>query len=161
MNLLARALQRLRRAPRRVAASDPSPSAITEVRAPFPRDLELRYDPRADGQPDAGEVVWGWVPYAEDPRQGKDRPLLVIASGARGEVFAMKMTSRTPADGDGHVPLGTGGWDRSGRASWLDIDQLYRVPASGVRREGAQVDARTFRRVAEALSRRFGWRLDR
>ena len=36
------------------------------------------YEPEADGQPDPGEVVWGWVPFEEDPSQGKDRPVLLI-----------------------------------------------------------------------------------
>ena len=36
------------------------------------------YAPEADGQPDPGEVVWGWVPYEEDASQGKDRPVLLI-----------------------------------------------------------------------------------
>ena len=36
------------------------------------------YEPVADGQPDPGEVVWAWVPYEEDPSQGKDRPVLLI-----------------------------------------------------------------------------------
>ena len=36
------------------------------------------YEPEADGQPDPGEVVLGWVPFEEDPSQGKDRPVLLI-----------------------------------------------------------------------------------
>ncbi len=34
----------------------------------------ISYEPEADGLPDPGEVVWGWVPFEEDPSQGKDRP---------------------------------------------------------------------------------------
>ena len=36
------------------------------------------YSPELDGEPDPGEVVWAWVPYEDDPSQGKDRPVLVI-----------------------------------------------------------------------------------
>ena len=36
------------------------------------------YAPEIDGEPDPGEVVWAWVPYEDDPSQGKDRPVLVL-----------------------------------------------------------------------------------
>ena len=36
------------------------------------------YAPEPDGQPDPGEVVWGWVPFEDDPSQGKDRPVLLV-----------------------------------------------------------------------------------
>ena len=32
---------------------------------------------------DPGEVVWGWVPYEDDPAQGKDRPVLLLAAARR------------------------------------------------------------------------------
>ena len=44
-----------------------------------------------DGEPDPGEVVWAWVPYEDDPAQGKDRPVLVVGlsiMGAAGLVMA-------------------------------------------------------------------------
>ena len=44
------------------------------------------YEPEADGQPDPGEVVWGWVPFEEDPSQGKDRPVLLIGRKEVGGV---------------------------------------------------------------------------
>lgn len=31
-----------------------------------------------DGDPDPGEVVWTWVPYGDDPSQGKDREGAVL-----------------------------------------------------------------------------------
>ena len=37
-----------------------------------------RYAPEIDGEPDPGEVVWAWVPYEDDPSQGKDRPVLLL-----------------------------------------------------------------------------------
>ena len=33
------------------------------------------YSPDPDGDADPGEVVWAWVPFEEDPAQGKDRPV--------------------------------------------------------------------------------------
>ena len=34
------------------------------------RSAVVSYAPHADGLPDPGEVVWGWVPFEDDPRQG-------------------------------------------------------------------------------------------
>ena len=50
--------------------------------APARGDRPIEYSPRMDGDPDPGEVVWTWVPFEEDPEQGKDRPVVVI--GRRG-----------------------------------------------------------------------------
>ena len=36
------------------------------------------YAPEQDGDPDPGEVVWAWIPYEDDPKQGKDRPVIVL-----------------------------------------------------------------------------------
>ena len=52
--------------------------ASARIRAVQPVIPRLGYSPKADGRPDPGEVVWAWVPYEEDPSQGKDRPVLVI-----------------------------------------------------------------------------------
>ena len=41
-------------------------------------DVDIAYAPTPDGRPDPGEVVWTWVPYEDDPSQGKDRPVLLI-----------------------------------------------------------------------------------
>jgi hypothetical protein len=52
----------------------------------------VEYAPRADGRPDPGEVVWAWVPYEDDPRRGKDRPVLVV--GRRGRrLLVLALTS--------------------------------------------------------------------
>ncbi len=40
--------------------------------------LQVVYAPDLDGHPDPGEVVWTWIPYEDDPAQGKDRPAIVI-----------------------------------------------------------------------------------
>ena len=47
-------------------------------------DAAAHYAPEIDGEPDPGEVVWAWVPYEDDPSQGKDRPVLVLAPDERG-----------------------------------------------------------------------------
>ena len=47
-----------------------TPGSGTENYAP----VVPHYAPEMDGEPDPGEVVWAWVPYEDDPAQGKDRP---------------------------------------------------------------------------------------
>jgi len=47
------------------------------------RGRHLEYCPNLDGDADPGEIVWTWVPFEDDPSQGKDRPVVVI--GRRDE----------------------------------------------------------------------------
>ena len=47
--------------------------------------VTIEYSPSMDGDPDPGEIVWTWVPYEEDPTQGKDRPVVII--GRRGHML--------------------------------------------------------------------------
>ena len=128
-----------------------------EVAPPGKGALRIAYAPDHDGDPDAGEIIWTWVPYAENDGRGKDRPLLVIARQSDDRVYAVRLTSK-PHDGDrDFLALGTGEWDAQGRASWLDIEQLYSVHREGMRREAAALDLNRFARVADALHRRYGW----
>lgn len=133
-------------------------ASVIEVALPDARGLRLAYEPRPGTDPDPGEIVWAWVPYAEDAARGKDRPLLVLAHAEGDRSWAMKLTSK-PHDGErDHIPLGTGDWDRERRPSWLDVDQIYLVPTSGIRRTAGALDRATYRRVAQSLSERYGWR---
>ena len=132
-------------------------TATIEITPPGRRGLRITYAPDKDGDPDAGEIVWTWVPYAENDGRGKDRPLLVIARQSADRVYAVRLTSK-PHDGDrDFLPLGTGDWDSQGRPSWLDIEQLYSVHRDGMRREASALDLDRFVRVADALHRRYGW----
>lgn len=133
--------------------------ATWEVSDPRSREVKLRYSPQPNGIPDAGEIVWAWVPFQEDPDRGKDRPMLVIARQDTQRVFALKLTSRAQTDRRDHVSIGSGPWDRQGRESWVDIDQLYSVHHHGIRREAAPLRRAAFDRVAITLARRHGWRL--
>jgi hypothetical protein len=113
--------------------------------------LEIAYEPVRDGDADPGEVVWAWVPYEEDPTQGKDRPMVVI--GHLGEdVAALALTSR-PRDDEHHHPIGSGPWDRDGRPSWVKLDRLIRLDPDGIRREGAILPRPTFDAVVAAWER--------
>jgi len=118
--------------------------------------IRIAYTPDRDGEPDPGEVVWTWVPYEDDPSQGKDRPVVVI--GSIGERLAVvPLTSRSPEgrrDPSDWVPVGTGGWDPEGRASYADVERVLQVVADDVRREGATLDRRPFDAVVAAVARR-------
>ncbi|OCG75377.1 type II toxin-antitoxin system PemK/MazF family toxin [Microbacterium sediminis] len=136
-------------------------SASTQTVELDPRgvpDLRLAYAPHPDRDPDAGEVVWTWVPYAENDGRGKDRPVLVIGRHTADRVYAVKLTSKEKEDGREFLPLGSGPWDSKGRPSWVDLDQLYSVHVDGMRREASALDLDRFARVAQQLQRRYGWK---
>lgn len=132
-------------------------SRTTIARTPGAGSLTIEYAPSLDGDPDAGEVVWTWVPYDENDGRGKDRPVLVIARAGEGRVLAVRLTSKAHDGERGFLSIGSGAWDSQGRESWVDIDQLYSVHRDGLRREAAVLDARRYGVVAKALNARYGW----
>ncbi|PKH37495.1 PemK-like, MazF-like toxin of type II toxin-antitoxin system [Nocardioides alpinus] len=116
------------------------------------------YAPEVDGEPDPGEVVWAWVPYEDDPRQGKDRPVLILAAegdGWTGLMLSSQDHDRDAADEARHgrhwMDVGSGGWDRQGRPSEVRLDRLLRLRRDDVRREGAALDERVFAAVVAAV----------
>ncbi|MBZ6372501.1 MAG: type II toxin-antitoxin system PemK/MazF family toxin [Microbacterium hominis] len=142
---------------RDIAPGSAGDTATIEIDPPDRRGLRITYAPDIDGEPDAGEVVWTWVPYAERDGRGKDRPVLVIGRQSEDRVYAVKLTS-IAHDGDrDFLPIGSGGWDSKGRPSWVDIDQLYSVHTAGMRREASALDLERFAVVARALQLRYGW----
>ena len=117
----------------------------------------VNYAPEVDGEPDPGEVVWGWVPYEDDPAQGKDRPVLLL--GQRdGQWLGLMLTSqdhdRDAADEAAHgrhwMDVGSGGWDRAGRPSEVRLDRLLVLAPDALRREGAALDRAVFDEVVAA-----------
>ena len=121
----------------------------------------LHYQPRPDGRPDPGEVVWTWVPYQEDHSKGKDRPVLLIGHDGPW-LLGVPLTSKDHdrdaaqerAAGRVWVDVGAGAWDRAGRPSEARIDRIVRVDPAAVRREGAVLDHATFDLVAAAITAR-------
>lgn len=112
----------------------------------------FEYAPEVDGQADPGEVVWAWVPYEDDPNQGKDRPVLIVGR-AGVELLGVPMSSKDHdhrRDDDQWVDVGSGGWDSQRRPSEANAGRLLRLAPSDVRREGA-VLART--RFDEVLAK--------
>jgi mRNA-degrading endonuclease toxin of MazEF toxin-antitoxin module len=141
---MARLLSSIVRAVRRRPPSD-------HDRAPAAPDGPLvSYAPDRDGDPDPGEVVWAWVPYEDDPNQGKDRPVLVIGydnAATTHLLLAVPLSSKDPSrkrDADEWVEVGTGGWDREQRSSFANADRVLRYAAADVRREGAALPRARF-----------------
>jgi mRNA-degrading endonuclease toxin of MazEF toxin-antitoxin module len=129
------------------------------VGAPAEDGVRIVYAPDRDGDPDPGEVVWAWVPYEDDPAQGKDRPVLVIGyDGRGGRLVAVPLSSRDPAhkrDAGEWVPVGAGSWDRERRESFANADRVLRYAPGEVRREGAALPRDRFDAVV-AMARALG-----
>ena len=136
--------------------------AAPAARADYPGDFagtpDLTYAPKPDGQPDPGEIVWTWVPYEEDHRQGKDRPVLLV--GRDGSwLLALMLTSKDhdrdhaqeARRGRHWQDIGSGAWDSKGRPSEVRVDRILRVDPAAVRREGAVLYQQQFDLVASAV----------
>jgi hypothetical protein len=117
----------------------------------------VSYAPQRDGQPDAGEVVWAWVPYEENDGRGKDRPVLLVGR-RRGRWMGLMLTSKDhdrdaveeARAGRRWMDVGTGGWDRERRPSEVRLDRLIVLDPAAIRREGAALDRAVFDRVVAA-----------
>jgi len=127
-------------------------------RPDFHGRVHTQYAPHADGVADPGEIVWTWVPYEEDPTQGKDRPVLVV--GRDGDsVLALMLTSkdhtrdaaREAARGRHWLDIGTGPWDAQRRPSEVRLDRVLRLDPHGIRREACRVDRGLFDAVVQAM----------
>ncbi len=118
----------------------------------------MEWMPEADGDPDPGEIVWTWVPFEEDHRQGKDRPVLLIGRDAQW-LLGLPLTSKDHDRDEvqearaGRVwcDIGTGAWDRQGRPSEVRVNRILRVDAGAVRREGSVLPRERFEVVAAAV----------
>ncbi|WP_197704420.1 type II toxin-antitoxin system PemK/MazF family toxin [Jatrophihabitans sp. GAS493] len=130
------------------------------------------YAPKPNGRPDPGEIVWTWVSYEDDPKQGKDRPVLLIGHDSRStSLLGLALTSKDhhagarvtggvteTRDGRHWFDLGSGAWDPQGRPSEIRLDRVLRIDPAAVRREGASIDRARFDAVIAALKQAKGWR---
>jgi hypothetical protein len=104
-------------------------------------------------------VVWAWVPYEDDPSQGKDRPVLVLdraGTALQCLMLTSKDHDRDEADearyGRYWMDVGTGDWDRERRPSEVRLDRLLTLDETEVRREGAALDRAMFDAVVAAAA---------
>ena len=121
-------------------------------------DPAFVYDPSLDGDADPGEIVWTWVPFEEDPSQGKDRPTVVVARDGT-DVLLLQLSSRTHEDRpdrEDWIELGSGAWDKDARVSYVDTSRVLRVAADSIRREGAVLERDRFDAVVAAVRHRGG-----
>ncbi|MBO3740947.1 type II toxin-antitoxin system PemK/MazF family toxin [Actinoplanes flavus] len=165
LELLKAWLRQIAGAPERQPVETAPPVAIPAARptrpsrpVPVPQaGRHLAYAPDLDGDADPGEIVWTWVPYEDDPTQGKDRPVLVVGRDAR-TLLGLMLSSQSDRDGQRHwMALGAGDWDSTARPSWIRLDRVLEVQEDGIRREGAILDRHRFDRVAAILRRNYGW----
>lgn len=126
---------------------------------------EFSYQPVADNDADPGEVVWTWISYEEDPTQGKDRPVVVLARNG-SDVVVAQLTSKNhdiDREQEAHwgrywLAIGAGDWDPQGRVSSVRLDRLLLVSQRDVRREGATLDRATYNKVVTAIAKHWGKR---
>ncbi|GGK63712.1 type II toxin-antitoxin system PemK/MazF family toxin [Nocardia camponoti] len=135
--------------PVRPTASTPVPTAH--------RARQIVYSPQLDGRADPGEVVWTWVPYEEDPSNGKDRPVLVVGRDRKTLLGLMLSSKPERAHDRNWIGIGAGPWDHDGRPSWVRLDRVLDVPEDGIRREGAILERKSFDLVAFRLVSDYNW----
>lgn len=127
-------------------ANTPDTAAPRRTRA---AKVTIEYAPKMDGDPDPGDVVWTWVPFEEDPTQGKDRPVVVI--GRRGNrLVGIPLTTKAD-DREVQVRIGTGGWDPERRMSYARIWRLVEIDEQKMRREGAMLERDRFDAIIDAV----------
>lgn len=126
------------------------PGSTRDLTAAEIKSLKLGYDPHPDSDPDPGEVVWTWVPFAEHDGRGKDRPVLVIGRIGGGAVAGVYLSTKHHRD---FIAVGTGPWDSQGRESYLSPERLLRVTADGMRREGHALDRERYVAAVSELAR--------
>jgi hypothetical protein len=133
------------------------PTRTTEADPARVGQVRTEYDPKHDGDPDPGEIVWTWVPFEENDGRGKDRPVLVVARERTGTLLAVQLSSKRHDADREWVPIGEGPWDREGRDSWVNLDRVVRVHPEGMRREACALDRGRFNLVVNRLKELYGW----
>lgn len=112
--------------------------------------LAPSYEPNPDGDPDPGEIVWTWVPFAEHDGRGKDRPVLIVARTSDGATAGCYLSTKQHR---GFISVGKGAWDPQGRESSLSPERVLRVTEAGMRREGHVLSRDRFADVIVGLAR--------
>ena len=110
-------------------------------------EVKVSYRPRhPDGHADPGEIVWAHVPFEDDPKQGKDRPVLIIGRHENGNLIGVQLTSK--GHHRGAIPIEWG----NDTKSWIRPERLIQVSADNYRKEGAYVKKPKFQDLADQIT---------
>lgn len=141
-----------------------APAPHSNATADYPGDFQgtprLTYAPHEGRLADPGEIAWTWVPYEEDATKGKDRPVLIIGRDSEW-LLALPLTSKDhdrdaaqeASVGRYWCDIGTGPWDRQGRASEVRVNRIVRIAPDAVRRVSGRLDKERFDMVADEVLR--------
>ena len=162
-DLLRSGMQAVRTRVRPRAATVPRPTSHVAL-PDFGGRLTAAYSPHIDGDADPGEVVWTWVPFEDDPSQGKDRPVLVVGHD-EPYLLGLMLTSkdhsgnaeREARHGRHWMDIGAGAWDGQHRPSEIRLDRVLRIDPARVRREGSTMPRPLFDEIVGSLARLKGW----
>jgi hypothetical protein len=83
--------------------------------------------------------------------------VLVVAREAAGTLLAVQLSSKRHDDDREWQAIGSGPWDREGRASWIALDRVLRLHEQGMRREACALDRGRFNLVVNRLKELYGW----
>ena len=101
--------------------------------------------------PEPGDIWFWWVPFKEDPTQGKDRTVLVLRNVPAAGV-ALKMTSTPHPEGPPYwalmLDIGTPGL---AGASYAECDRLLVLEGRRKRRYVGRATRNDIERVRETL----------
>ena len=149
-----------RRPARRTTVPRPPHVALPD----YEERLTPAYAPDLDGDADPGEVVWTWVPFEDEPSQGKDRPVLVVGHD-EPHLLGLMLTSKDHSrnaeqearQGRHWLDIGSGDWDAQRRPSEIRLDRVLRIDPAQVRREGSVMPRAMFEEVVGSLAEVKGW----
>lgn len=127
----------------------------------FPADEKARalaYAPDIDGQVEAGEIAWLWVPAYGPDKPPAERAMVVVGRANREDVLGLLISPEQCHDEEHNwLAIGPGGWNPSGETCWVRADKVIQVPEHSVRRQGVLLPEARFDRIARVLRSRFGW----
>ncbi|GGB40879.1 hypothetical protein GCM10011492_34640 [Flexivirga endophytica] len=154
--------RRRQQGPRTTGGRSGGPASSAHPASDYPGDYPgaptMTYVPAPDGNPDPGEIVWGWVPFEEDHAQGKDRPVLLIGRDGRWLLGLMLTSKDHDRDAEQErragrlwCDIGSGDWDPKHRPSEVRVNRVIRLAEETIRREGAVLPRAQFDVVAAAV----------
>lgn len=131
-------------------------AATVQVPAPPPESLTLVYQPSFAGPLGGGEIVWTWVPSDRDD-EGSYEPVLILGRALGERFHAVRLSAKARSGDRRLLPIGAGPRYAGRRFSWADIDRIFAVHPTGLRRREFAIDEAHFTRIIDVLHWRYGW----